>query len=248
MRFFARTLASASASPSPERAAEEVASGSVGRASRPWLGWLALAMAVGLAVDTYAVHTMRLLPFDLPVALVVQRVGWGPLVAAMSVTNWVGGWWQFAVGLAAVAVMALVDRRAGWLMAIGSMASLLDNLYKLALARPRPSGSLVHVLNVVGGYSFPSGHAVFFTWLSFMAAFSLAPLVGRRLRPVLWAAAGCLMVTACLGRVWAGVHWPSDVLGGALLALGWSAFVLWLPERWIPQPSLRRLRARWPLR
>jgi undecaprenyl-diphosphatase len=59
---------------------------------------------------------------------------------------------------------------------------------------------------------------------------------------VVWALAVLLVFTACFGRVWAGVHWPSDVLGGFLLGLGWSAFVLWLPERWLPQPSRRWLR------
>ena len=57
-----------------------------------------------------------------------------------------------------------------------------------------------------------------------------------------------LPALTCLARVWAGDHWPSDVLGGVLLGIGWSAFVLWLPERWLPSPSFRwfggRARAR----
>ncbi len=78
---------------------------------------------------------------------------------------------------------------------------------------------------------------MFFTWLSFMLAFSLAPHVKPRLRPVLWIAAVVVIVLACLARVWAGAHWPSDVAGGFLLGLGWSAFVVWIPERWLPTPS-----------
>jgi undecaprenyl-diphosphatase len=222
--------------------AREVASGRIGWSSRHLLGILALVLLAAFAVDTALVATTRLLPFDLPVALFVQRVPWGPQAAAMELTNWVSGLRQVALGLAAIVLLALFDRRAGWLMAIGSLASLLDDLLKLALARQRPTASLVHVLDQVGGYSYPSGHAVFYTWLSFMLAFSLAPAVRPRLRPLLWAFAGYVTLTACLGRVWAGVHWPSDVLGGFLLALAWSAFVLWLPERWLPQPSLRWFR------
>jgi membrane-associated phospholipid phosphatase len=225
-----------------ERAAEQVESGYVGRASRPWLAALSAVALAAFAVDAFAVTSVRLLPFDLPVALLVQRAPWGPLTRMMELTNWLGGWRQVALGAAAVLLLTLVDRRAGWLMAIGSVASLLDNLVKLAFSRPRPATDLVHVLSPASGYSYPSGHAVFFTWLSFMLAFSLAPLVRPRLRPPLWALSALLAVTACLGRVWAGVHWPSDVLGGFLLAIGWSAFVLWLPERWLPQPSLHGLR------
>ena len=218
-----------------------LAAGDVGRASRPWLGWLAALLSVAFAVNTYFVATMRLLPFDLPVALLVQRVPWGPLTALMELTNFLGAGWQPLLGVAAVALLAVLDRRAGWLMALGSLASLLDNEVKLLFERHRPPPDLVHVLSPAGGDSYPSGHAVFFTWLSFMLAFSLAPMVRPRLRPALWSLAALVAVTACLGRVWAGVHWPSDVLGGALLSLAWAAFVLWLPERWLPTPSRRWL-------
>ena len=224
-----------------ERAAEEVAAGEVGRGSRPWLAAIALVAGLGFAVDSYAVATVRLLPFDVPAALFVQRLPVGPLSLVMQTTNAVAGAWQVLLGIAAIVLLALVDRRAGWLMAVGSVASLLDDAIKLAFERPRPTADLVRVLSHPSGYSYPSGHAVFFTWLCFMLAFSLAPMVRPRLRPLLWALAALVTVTACLGRVWAGVHWPSDVLGGYLLALGWSAFVLWLPERWLPRPSRRWL-------
>ena len=224
-----------------ERIAEEVGGGDVGRSSRPWLGALTLVVAVAFGINTYLVATHRLLPFDLPVALFVQRVPWGPVALVMELTNWLGGSYQLALGVVVVLLVALVDRRAGWLMAIGSLASVLDNVVKLQFSRQRPTPDLVHVLGPVPGYSYPSGHAVFFTWLSFMLAFSLAPLVRPRLRPVLWTAAALLAVVACLGRVWAGAHWPSDVLGGFLMGLGWSAFVLWVPERWLPSPSRRWL-------
>jgi undecaprenyl-diphosphatase len=224
-----------------ERVAAAIEAGDVRRASRPWLGWLAAVLAVAFAVNTYFVATMRLLPFDLPVALLVQRVPWGPLTALMELTNFLGVGWQPLLGVAAVVLLAVLDRRAGWLMALGSLASLLDNEVKLLFERHRPPPDLVQVLSPASGYSYPSGHAVFFTWLSFMLAFSLAPMVRPRLRPALWALAALVAITACLGRVWAGVHWPSDVLGGALLSLAWAAFVLWLPERWLPTPSRRWL-------
>lgn len=222
-----------------ERSAEELAAGEVGRTSRPWLAAVALLALAGFAVDSYAVATVRLLPFDVPLAVLVQRVPWGPLAALMQATNAVAGGWQVALGAVAVVVMALLDRRAGWLMAVGALASLADNVVKLAFERHRPTPDLVHVLGTASGYSYPSGHAVFYTWLCFMLAFSAAPMVRPRLRPALWAGAAFVIAIACLGRVWAGVHWPSDVLGGLLLGLGWSAFVLWLPERWLPAPSRR---------
>jgi undecaprenyl-diphosphatase len=228
----------------PKQAAKEVIAGRPGPAARRWLGPTAIVVFVLFAIDLTLVETRSLLWIDVPIATFIQQVNWGPLVYPMQLLNASAGIWQVLLGVVAVVVLFFVDRRAGWLMAIGSISSGLDNIIKLLVSRQRPPADLVHILNPTTGYSFPSGHAVFFTWLSFMLAFSLAPKVSPRLRPVLWIAAAIVTVLACVARVWAGVHWPSDVLGGFLLAIGWSAFVLWLPERWLPSPSWRWIRGR----
>ena len=223
----------------PERAVKEVARGDVRTTARRWLGPLTVITTALFVVDTLMVASQGLLFFDLPVALFVQRVPWGPFVYAMDATNVVAGYWEVLAGALIVLAMVLVDRRAGWLMAIGSIASVFDNVLKLLFERHRPTADLVQVLTPASGYSYPSGHAVFYTWLGFMLAFAVVPKLAPRLRPLVWAAAGLLIFTACTGRIWAGDHWPSDVLGGFLFALAWSAFVLWLPERWLPNPNRR---------
>lgn len=227
-----------------EKAAEQVAAGDPKAAARAWLWPLSLVVAIVFAMDTYLVATQPLLPFDLPVAVFVQAFPWGPVKYIFELINATAGWLQVAVGAVAVLVMLVYERRAGYLMAIGSVSSLIDNLIKMWMARQRPSPDLVHILTPAPGYSFPSGHAVFFTWLSFMLAFSLAPHVRPRARWVLWTAAVIVMVLACLARVWAGDHWPSDVAGGFLLGIGWCAFVLWLPERWLPSPTWKWISGR----
>ena len=231
--------------PSPSLAADhqqvvaEVLAGQPGPASRRWLGITALVALVLFAIDTYLVVANSVLPFDIPITTFIQQLNWGPIVNPMEFINGISGWVQVMVGVGAVIVLFVVERRAGWLMAIGSISSLLDNLLKLVISRQRPPADLVHILNPTTGFSYPSGHAVFFTWLSFMLAVSLAPRIRPSYRPILWIGPAVVIILTCLARVWAGVHWPSDVLGGFLLALGWSAFVLWLPERWLPSPKFR---------
>jgi undecaprenyl-diphosphatase len=228
----------------PKQAAAEVLAGQPGPTARRWLGPTALAVFVLFAIDTVLVESYSLLSFDVPITAFIQQFNWGPLVYALELLNASAGIWQVLIGLVAVVVLFFVERRAGWLMAIGSVSSLLDNIIKLVISRQRPPADLVHILNPTTGYSYPSGHAVFFTWMAFMLAFSLAPRVNPRLRPVLWIAAAVVIVLTCIARVWAGAHWPSDVIGGVLLGLGWSAFVLWLPERWLPSPSWKWFRGR----
>lgn len=227
-----------------EKAAEQVLAGDPRAAARAWLWPFALVATIVFALDTYLVATRPLLPFDVPVAIFVQSFPWGPVTHAFDVIDFTAGYLQVAVGVVAVVFLFLLERRAGYLMAIGSISSLLDNVIKMLMARQRPTADLVHIVTPAPGYSYPSGHAVFFTWLAFMLAFSLAPRVRPRWRWGLWVGAAVVIVLACTARVWAGAHWPSDVAGGFLLALAWSAFVVWLPERWLPSPSVRWLRER----
>lgn len=229
-----------------KQAAREVVSGDPKEAAHRWLGPFVIATAIMFALDTYLVATRPLLPFDVPVTAFVQSFPWGPVTWIFRVINETAGYPQGAVGVIAVIVLFIFERRAGYLMALGAISSLIDNEMKLVMERQRPPSDLVHIITPAPGYSYPSGHAVFFTWLSFMLAFSLAPHVRLRYRPLLWLGAAVVIVLTCLARVWAGAHWPSDVVGGVLLGLGWSAFVIWVPERWLPTPSRKWLR--WPVR
>jgi len=237
-------------SAAPKQAAKEILAGEPRAAARSWLGWTALVMFVLFGIDTVLVTNGFWLPIDIKIATFIQSVNWGPLVYPHELINVTAGYWQVLAGLVAIVALFIVDRRAGWLMLIGSISSLLDNIIKLLVSRARPTVDLVHILTPASGFSYPSGHAVFFTWLSFMLAASLAPRIKPVYRPLLWLGAIVVIVLTCIARVWAGDHWPSDVVGGVLLGAGWSAFVLWLPERWLPSPSLRwfsgRMRRRDP--
>lgn len=200
---------------------------------RPWLVPLIAGVTILLAVDTALVATLQLLPFDLSLALWVQSAPWGPVTYLFDLTNSIAGWIQVAVGAVAVAGVFALNRRAGAVMAAGAISTLLDNLIKLAMARQRPAPDLVHIISSAPGFSYPSGHATFFTWLSFMLAFSISPHVKPAYRWPLWVAAALTAIVACVARVWAGAHWPSDVIGGFLLGLGWSAFVIWAGDHWL---------------
>jgi membrane-associated phospholipid phosphatase len=228
----------------PKQAAKEVLAGRPGPTARRWLGPTVLIVFVLFAIDTFLVVQNDVLSFDIPLATFIQSVNWGPLVYPMDLINLSAGIWQVLIGALAVVALFVFERRAGWLLLIGSISSGLDNLIKLVISRQRPPADLVHILNPTTGFSYPSGHAVFFTWLSFMLAFSLAPRFGPRVRPVLWIVAAVVIVLTCIARVWAGAHWPSDVIGGVLLGVGWSTFVLWLPERWLPSPTFKWFRPR----
>jgi membrane-associated phospholipid phosphatase len=85
------------------------------------------------------------------------------------------------------------------------------------VGRPRPSGDFA-ILDAVRDSSFPSGHvmsATVFVGLWFVLAPELVPR--RFVTPVRWAAAA-VIVLFMIARMWAGVHWMSDTVGGVLWA------------------------------
>ncbi len=100
-------------------------------------------------------------------------------------------------------------------------------LLKEMIGRPRPYEVLpdIHKLVGSGGGSFPSNHAMNNAFIAVILSAWF-----WRLRYLWWGLALLIMFT----RPYCGVHYPSDILGGA--AIGTTAGVL----------TLRLLRARWP--
>lgn len=100
-------------------------------------------------------------------------------------------------------------------------AVILENALKFSIRRPRPPPFFG---TDPTSYSFPSGHALF----SLCFYGSLAVILGRRgaSRAVTWAGAMCLVAAIGGTRIYLGVHYPSDVLAGYLLAIAWLSVAL----------------------
>jgi undecaprenyl-diphosphatase len=116
---------------------------------------------------------------------------------------------------------------AGWLMLVAVFGGVaLNELLKLAFARPRPD--LIYQATRVFTSSFPSGHAE----LSAITYLTIAVLLARsqssfniRLYYIIVAA----LLTTLIGasRIYLGVHYPTDVLGGWCIGAAWAA-VCWM--------------------
>lgn len=161
-----------------------------------------------------------------------NRLFFPALVAVLALLLWRGG----ARGRVCVALLVVA-------LAAGNTAV---DLLKEALARPRPFADLPDTRLLLGrgsSFSLPSGHAA-----NWFLALAVAGWFYPHSRRALWP----LAVAVGYSRVYCGVHYPGDVLAGALL--GWSigrgvlcladglwrgAGRRWFPLWWQRLPSLR---------
>lgn len=116
--------------------------------------------------------------------------------------------WQLAIWYAAT-------------VAIG--AGALNRIVKYIFQRPRP-GNVEHLITQ-GGYSFPSGHAMG----SLIAYGAIIFLVirlskNRLLKWTVFIVLSLLIGFIGASRVYVGVHYPSDIIGGYSLGAAWLAF------------------------
>jgi membrane-associated phospholipid phosphatase len=114
-----------------------------------------------------------------------------------------------ALGLAGAALSGDEDRRRGWLRGVGAVAIsyAVNQAIKFIVRRHRPDlDGLPPLTPTVTKLSFPSAHAT----TSFAAARAYAPLAPAW---ALYAAA----VAFAVSRPYLGVHYPSDVVAGAVL-------------------------------
>ena len=198
----------------------------------------ALASLAAFALEGFEVLTHPLNGLDLGIERAVQGAYWGPLVAAFGAVDFLEGLKQVALAAIGLVMVFLLHRRGFLLMAWGALSGGAYTLLQMFIHRPRPSANLVHVLRHTNGYSFPSGHALFFVWfLSYLILILSRRYLSRPLYIAAWVLMAVVLAIVCVGRLYIAEHWPSDVLAGLLLGLGWS--LLGLSVRRLSDPVLQ---------
>lgn len=196
-------------------------------------GWVAFVLTLaglGKVVDE-VFRESRPVAGDLALLRLVQ--GWQD----PSLTRLMTGLTELAslrfVALAALAMILVLVARRRWVDGVTTAVvtaggGILVELLKLVFHRPRPS--LFPPLLAETGYSFPSGHAL--VAFSFYGLLAYLLLRGGRTAPRKLGAALLLLLIGLIGlsRIYLGVHWPTDVLGGWVTGGAWLSACLLISE------------------
>ncbi len=183
-----------------------------------------LGLKLGLALITLLLFVLASVfarfPGDLAILLWLQspQSPW-LTTAAMTVSHF--GETPIALSMMGVAVFLLLiwRRRDIAVVMLLSLAPIgAGNLLKLAVGRSRPEYLLLDVAPT--SLSFPSGHALFATiflgLLVWLAENSIqSPMIRRSVQVAL----GLLILAVGWSRVYLGLHWPSDIIGGYMYGL-----------------------------
>ena len=199
---------------------------------RPW--WLKIGAAIALTAAVAFLVLAEWILKDEAQRLDVAALRWlathrpPGLTQFFSLASGLGSW-LFVSTLTLILCVAglfVAARRAAVTLLIAVLGiPMLVVVLKPLYGRPRPD-AVAH-LDAVDSASFPSGHAlaaaVFFGTTALIAAERTASELRRVL---ITAAAGSIIVLVALSRVYLGVHYSSDVLGGVLVGTTWSLLVL----------------------
>ncbi|MFJ3994497.1 phosphatase PAP2 family protein [Streptomyces sp. NPDC090032] len=193
------------------------------RHPRPARATAVLAALSALLLIAVAVRWNPLMTLDVELARTAHR--WAvddPGLTRVNrvLTDWFWDPWTMRA-LCAVVVIWLVRRHNAWRLAMWvaatcAVGTLIQQGLKAAVGRDRPVWT--DPVDSAHYAAFPSGHAMTATVVCGLILWLLHRYGAGR---VLWRTACALAAVSVVGvgltRLWLGVHWPSDVLGGWLL-------------------------------
>ncbi len=116
-----------------------------------------------------------------------------------------------------------------WVTVISVIVARLGvvELIRFFYHRPRPFVTYqVHQLISENDWSFPSGHSAFFFAMA-MAIYLYNKKWG------VWFFTAAILIN--ISRIFAGVHYPSDILGGAVVGIAVGYLVVYFAKKWIPK-------------
>jgi len=206
-------------------------------ARHPRVGLVVFALsALAFALVTLLVKTNSpLIGWDAPAAQAVHQ--WAsrqPLPVVLFMRFWSSYGRDGVTLITLVLLVAWLRRRARrelWLLILGLWGSeLLFQVFSNLIGRARPE--FKDPFETLIGAGYPSGHAATNVVLGGMILYLLLPRIqSPARRALLIAAVSAAVALIIFSRLFLGLHYPTDMIAGALLGLGWGALIFTITDQ-----------------
>ena len=126
--------------------------------------------------------------------------------------------------LSLIILIFIKDKKMGLIILINLFVSILLNLiFKGIIQRDRP---LEDFLIEESGYSFPSGHSmVSMAYYGLLMYFVFKKVDDKEIKYIIMFLLGFLILLIGFSRIYLGVHYASDVIGGFLISI---VYLIWV--------------------
>ncbi|MHA7583838.1 phosphatase PAP2 family protein [Paenibacillus vandeheii] len=196
---------------------------------------LAVFSIIALSISDNQIHR-----FDDSLITWIQGMESQGMTRWMELFTWIGsGIPVVIITILSMVVLYVFLKHRRELLFLGCViagSAILNTLLKLMFHRARPT---IHRIIEVSGYSFPSGHSMaafsLYGGLAFLIWKHIPTAVGRVLM-IIVSAMFILMIG--MSRIYLGVHYPSDVVGGYFMSGCWLAVCIWFYQRYLERVSL----------
>jgi membrane-associated phospholipid phosphatase len=177
---------------------------------------IAIVASVAFVVIAAEMRSGALDRLDVTVELAIHRLDSAPGDVVMKTATLIGSNVVLVPAVALVTLLAIYRRRrtiAIVLVTDAIVVIAVNSALKLMFSRERPT--LFDKIALPTDGSFPSGHSMSALGIYGVVAAALIALYPQARRAVI-VAATLLVATIGFSRVYLGVHWPFDVVGGLL--------------------------------
>ena len=195
---------------------------------------VALFSLIGFSFMAIFISGQSIIQIDQIVISFIQGFESPMLTSIMKFFTYIGSFPSvFGISLLASLFLYFVLKHRTELLLFGIVVigtPLINRMLKQLFHRARPD---LHRLIEIGGYSFPSGHA-----MSAFAVYGILTFLLWRHIPTRLGRTALIMISSIFilmigaSRVYLGVHYPSDIIGGYFASGFWLAISIWFFQRY----------------
>ena len=203
---------------------------------------ISLVSLIGFSCIAILMNRQKLSQFDQELISSIQGFESPALTLVMKFFTLIGSFPSvFVIALSASLFLYYVLKHRMELILFGSVVigtPIINQILKQFFHRARPD---LHRLIEIGGYSFPSGHAMNAFAVYGIITFLLWRHIPSRLgRTILILISSGFIFMIGTSRIYLGVHYPSDIIGGYFASGFWLSLAIWFFQRYKEKRSKRK--------